>query len=464
MKFISRFTGLWRLVYARLVAEATLTLSLLFGWIIFVALIAAIPIYTDAVNQKLLAKELSSKVGRAPSYGFYFHYTGGSGSGAAWENYTALNEYMEKNLPGQLGLPRQVNMHFINSSTFQLFPEESVYTQRQLLGRFAIGFVRGLEQRVHIVEGSMPPVSQSAEDGLQVLMSLSQASKLGLQVGDRLQLFDAGSSTAATVRPRVEQTVIISGIWDANDAQDSFWYISPSAFDEVLLLPEGAYTALASSNRLPTLLYNIGWYQTYDGAKIRSQNVLNFLGRISGAQARINTLLSGTGMDVSPVAPLLRYQRVASSQAVQLVMFLIPFIGLVVYFIVLVASGAVERQRLEIAMLKSRGSSSAQVFLLYVLQALIMAIIAIILGPILGRLIAEGIGATYAFLSFRTREALNVAITPAAIEYALAGLVMAMAATVLPAVGASRLTVVAARHGSARRKHAPFWQRFYLDF
>ncbi|MCE5260237.1 MAG: ABC transporter permease [Chloroflexi bacterium] len=463
MKFIARFTGLWRLVYARLVNDAALTLSLLFGWVVFVAFISAIPIYSDAVNQKLLAKELSNQPGRAPSYGFYFHYAGGSSTGASWENYTALNEYMANNLPGQLGLPRQVNMHFANSSTFQLFPENSEYSQRQMLGRFALGFVRDLDQRVHIIEGEMPSVNQSAEDGLQVLVSLSQASKLGLQVGDRLKLFDAGSSTAAVPRPRVEQLVVIVGIWDVNDAQDPFWYISPSAFDEVLLLPEGAYSALASSNRLPTLLYNIGWYQTYDGARIRSQNVPGFLGRISAAQARVSSLLSGTNLDVSPVAALVRYQRVASSQAVQLVLFLIPFIGLVIYFIVLVASGAVQRQRLEIAMLKSRGSSSSQVFGLYVLQALLMAIIALILGPILGRLIAKGIGATYAFLSFRTRESLNVAITPTAIEYAVVGLVIAMLATVLPALSASRQTVVGARHDTSRRARAPFWQRFYLD-
>jgi len=193
VKYVSRFTGLWRLVWARLINDAALTLSLLFGWVVFVAFIAAIPIYTDAVNQNLLARELSSQPGRAPSYGFYFHYSGGSSTGAAWENYSALNDYMVNNLERQLGLPRQVQMHFVNSNTFQLFPEDTVYSQRQMLGRFALGFVENFEQRVHLLEGEMPPVSQSAEDGLQVLISLNQATKLGLQVGDRLKLFDPGS-------------------------------------------------------------------------------------------------------------------------------------------------------------------------------------------------------------------------------------------------------------------------------
>ncbi|MHB1357346.1 MAG: ABC transporter permease, partial [Anaerolineae bacterium] len=460
----ARFSGLWRLVYSRLMAEAVLTLSLLFGWIAFVALIAAIPIYTDAVNQQLLARELSKQPGRAPSYGFYYHYVGGSTSGAIWQDYDALRQYMSANLPSQLGLPRIVDMHFIKSDSFQLFPLGSQYTERQLLGRFSLGFIRGLDSRIRVIEGGMPPINQSAEDGLQVLLSKEQAAKLGLQIGDRLQLFDAGGTTASAVRPRVEQTVIIAGIWEAVDTQSDFWYLTPSAFDETLLLPEEAYVALASNARLPAMLYNIGWYQTFNGASIRSQNVLGFLGRISAAQTQVTTLLNGTGLDISPISALIRYQRVAESQAVQLVMFLIPFIGLVIYFIVLVASGAVQRQRLEIAMLKSRGSSSSQVFMLYVLQALLMAAVAVVLGPILGRFIAQAIGATYAFLSFQTREPLNVAVTPVAIEYALAGLVVAMAATVLPALSASRLTVVGVRHASSRRIHGPFWQRFFLDF
>jgi len=464
-RFFARFSGLWRLVYARLMAETTLTLSLLFGWIIFVALIAAIPIYTDAVNQRMLARELSDQPGRAPSYAFYYHYTAGSSLGASYENLVALDQYMVNNLPGQFRLQREINMHFAASTTYQLYPVRSAaYSQRKMLGRIAIGYIRTLEERAELVEGVFPPVEQDPANALQVMISEAQANKLGLQLGDRLQLFEPGGGTEAAPRTRVEQDVVIVGIWRAKDADDPFWYISPAGFDETLMLPEDTYRALAAEGRMPVLLFNLGWYQTYDGSRIRSQNVPSFLGRVSGAQSRVSTLLPGTSLDLSPIAPLTRYQRMASSQAVQLVMFLIPFIGLVVYFIVLVASGAVSRQRLEIAMLKSRGSSSTQVFALYVIQAAVMAVISIIAGPLLGRLIARTIGATYAFLSFKVREPLDVVITPAAIEYALVGLVLAMAATVLPALSASKMTVVGARHDTARRRKAPFWQRFFLDF
>ncbi|HMN29716.1 MAG TPA: hypothetical protein PKE45_16315, partial [Caldilineaceae bacterium] len=50
-----------RLALRRLLFEPGLTLALLSGWVAAVALFAAIPIYTDAINQALLRKELQAE-------------------------------------------------------------------------------------------------------------------------------------------------------------------------------------------------------------------------------------------------------------------------------------------------------------------------------------------------------------------------------------------------------------------
>ncbi len=462
MRALLRFTGLWRLVFARLLAEPALTVSLLFGWAAFVALTAAIPMYTDAVNQQLLARELSKRSSTAPTYGFHYTYTGGTSAGATWENYDALRQYMAANLPQAMGLRRTQDMHYGKSDLFAVYPAGGQYTARELLTRGNLGFIRGLEEQITVVEGGMP--QPAAEDGpLEVLISQKLAQDLGLQPGELITLFDQGGETAAGVRPRLELQARIVGVWQVKDATSRFWYVSPSAFDTTFLLLEPQYVSLAASGRVPHALYSLGWYQEFDGSHVRAENVPGLLRRINRVNSRINVLLPGTGLTVSPVSALLRYQRAASAQAIQLVSFLIPFIGLVIYFIVLVASGSVARQRLEIAMLKSRGSSSMQVFGIYIFQAALLGAAAIVIGPILGRYIAQAIGATYSFLSFTTREPLNVAITVPALRYALGGLIIAMLATVLPAVGASRMTVVGARAESARSTNRPFWQRYYLD-
>jgi putative ABC transport system permease protein len=463
MRSLLRFLGLWKVVFQRLIAEGTLSLSLLLGWVAFVALLAAIPMYTDAVNQQRLSRELAGQSASRPAYGFHFRYVGGTGPGAPWNDYDALSQYMADTAPAQLGLPLQVSMHFAKSDLWQVFPSGTQYTAREMLERVELGFIRGIEERAELLEGTWPAATSSLEAPLEALASSSLADELGLQVGEELTLYTPLAQFPDGTQRRAEVQVRIVGFWRASDSGDPFWYISPSSFAKTLLLPEQGYASLAATGQLPQLLYSVGWYQAYDGSRVRAEDVRGVLQRIGRVQARVSTLLPGTGLAASPVSALQRYQRAAASQALQLFVFLVPFIGLVVYFIVTVASGAVDRQRLEIAQLKSRGATTGQVLGIYVLQALLVGAVALLLGPPLGRLIAQAIGATYGFLSFTAREDLNVAITNVSLRYAAIGVGVAMLATVLPSVGAARLTVVGARQEAVRSERKPLWQRAYLD-
>jgi putative ABC transport system permease protein len=463
MRSLLRFLGLWKVVFQRLVAEGTLSLSLLLGWVAFVALLAAIPMYTDAVNQQRLSRELSGGSASRPAYGFHYRYVGGSGPGAPWDEYDALRQYMAGRVTQDLGLPLRASMHFAKSDLWQAFPSGSQYTAREMLERVELGFVQGIEGRAELTEGSWPAAATSTDAPLEALVSRPLADELGLQPGESLTLYTPLALFPDGTQRRAEVEVRIAGIWRATDPSDTFWYISPTAFAKTLLLPEQTYASLAATGQLPQLLYSLGWYQAYDGSRIRAENVRGVLQRIGRVQTRIGTLLPGTGLAASPVSALQRYQRAASSQALQLFVFLVPFIGLVVYFIVTVASGAVDRQRLEIAQLKSRGATTGQVLGIYVLQALLVGVVALLLGPSIGRLIAHAIGATYGFLSFTAREELNVAITTVSLQYSTIGVAVAMLATILPSVGAARLTVVGARQEAVRSERKPLWQRFYLD-
>jgi len=464
MRSLLRFLGLWRVVYQRLIAESALSFSLLLGWIAFVALLAAIPMYTDAVNQQRLSRELAGQSSATrPAYSFHFRYVGGSGPGAPWNEYDAARQYMASAGPQELGLPLQVSMHYAKSDLWQVFPSGSQYTAREMLERLNLGFVRDLSQKTEIVEGSFPSPSSGLDAPLEVLASQELAGEIGLQVGDELTLFTPLAKYPDGSQHRAEINVRVTGFWVANDPTDLFWYISPSSFANTLLLPEETYASLAASGQLPQALYNVGWYQAYDGSRVRAEDVKGILRRIAAVQSKISTLLPGTGLAISPVSALLRYQRAANTQALQLFVFLVPFIGLVIYFIITVAGGAVDRQRLEIAQLKSRGATTSQVFGIYVLQALLIGAIAFLLGPPIGRVVAQAIGATYGFLSFTAREELNVVITGISLRYAAIGVGVAALATVLPSVHASRLTVVGARRETVRNERTPFWQRAFLD-
>jgi len=481
-----RWSGLMFVVRAR--SEPVLMGSLFLAWIAFVALLSAIPMYADAANQFVLGQELASEGGRKPPYALYFLYVGTAQESPSWTNYAALRRYLDDHLEQQLGIPRQLAMHYAASDRFQLHIDGSAREGSPLYA--SLGFIEDIEQHIVVHEGRFPEVQTPSAETLDVLVSESLTERMGLQVGEELILFRPGTgalpvdaqqrSGAAVPAPdevaasagtgrasnetgtRIQLNARVAGVWSAADPDSVFWYISPSAFERSLLLPQETFLRLAEAESIPHLLHTLGFYQVFDGTGVRAENVQQFVRRVRAAETRAQILMPGISMGLAPISAMLRYQRAASSQTLQLVGFLVPFMLIILYFIVMVSGHLIERQRLEIAVLKSRGASSAQILELYVFQACLMGLVALLCGPVLGRLAVGRIGVVYGFLEFG-QSRMSVAITRTSTLYAMLGVAVAAMATVLPALRASRYTIVEASRQHARQTKVPTWQRVGLD-
>lgn len=466
MRELFRYLGLWKLALKRLQNEPALTLCLLCGWVMVVALTAALPMYTDAVNRSQLQQELEgTELRNRPAFTFFYHYTSGSTGGSDWEHYSAAHAYLTNQIGTELGLPVQGGMHYVKSDIFQIFPSVGgAYNvgRDQPLLRGYLGFIEDLENHITLVDGQMPVPDAQTTGSLEVLIHQELATETGLQVGEELMLFDPSARLPTGGRKRLEIPVRIAGIWLPNAADRDFWAMSPAAFANVFLAPEALYIGTVTT-LVPHAFSDIGWYKIFTGDNVRSEDVTAFLARVNEVNVRVQQRLPNTYLEFSPLAALTRYQRAASAQAVLLLLFGIPILGLILYFIVLIAESAVNRQQTEISILKSRGASNSQVLLIYLLQGLTLGVLALVIGPWLGRTLAGAIGSTYHFLAFRSGPALQVAITDRSLRYALFALGLAMIATLLPAIEAARLTIVAAKRESGRGQRSPFWQRTFLD-
>jgi putative ABC transport system permease protein len=148
----------------------------------------------------------------------------------------------------------------------------------------------------------------------------------------------------------------------------------------------------------------------------------------------------------------------------QLFVFSVPIIGLVLYFAALVASMLVNRQRGEIALLKTRGVRNLQVLGIYVVEWLLLGALALAVGPLIGIGFARLMGSTRSFLQLAAdAPPLNLALTWGSLHYGVLAVALAIVAALLPALAASRRTLVDEQQQAARTLRPPFWQRFYLD-
>ncbi|MGD8626993.1 MAG: FtsX-like permease family protein, partial [Anaerolineae bacterium] len=469
MSLIATFFSTLTLAAKRLWNQRLLMLCLLAGLVAAVGLLSSIPLYADAVHHALLQGEITEAGTYRPPFAFLWRYVGAWHGDVGWDEYRPVDEYLSQQAAGVVGLPLDSLVRHVKTGNLRLFPAagSEAFEEREPLLWTSIGFVSGLEAHIEIVEGDFtPPQSppQGGEGGdVPVLVSQALADQLGLQVGERYVLFGTG---------QVQVPVWIAGVWRplVNGTRDPFWFYQPQAFYETLLTSEEAFVA-GVVPALETPVSQAVWYQVFDGSRVRAADVPGLLGRVSTAQSRAAALLANTGLDASPVAALEAYRESARLLTVVLTVFSIPVVGLLLYFITLIAGLVVRRGQGEIAILRSRGTTRGQVVLIYALEGLLVGGLGLAGGLALGAWLAGLMGQTRTFLDpalldpqfLREIGAMEIVFTPAALWYGLLGVGLAVLALLLPALIASRHTIVTFRWERARALLRPLYQRYFLD-
>jgi len=463
MKALRHVLAIGTLAVRRLWSNLGLMAGMAAGLIVAVALAMSIPLYTDGVNYRLLQRALAgqNRDTSRPPFAFMFRYVGAWHGAVEWQALAKANAFFSGQCPGLIGLPLELSVRHVKTDNLRLYPAEgSGYEDpRQALDWVALGFISDLAGHVRMVDGTFPQAAPAGDAGpLEVAVYEDKANKLGLQVGEQFTLMGAdGAAQGAPLQVRVK----VAGIWRAQDADDPFWFYAPDALDSVFLVPEESFINRLAPTKAP--VYLAVWYLVFDGRGMHTEEVPGFLGRVTAARTMASTALANTTLDLSPADAMGAYTAAARLLTILLYVFAIPIVGLILYFIVLTSSLVVQRQRNEIAVLRSRGASRAQIVGLYLCEGLILGLAAMGLGPFLARGVALAMGQAQSFLTFARGSEMVVSFSPGSIRVGFAAVLISLGASLFPALGAAGHTIVTYKHDVARSLQRPWWQRLYLD-
>lgn len=463
--------GLLRVVGQRLLSHLGLMLAIAAGFTVAIALVVCIPVYSEAVGYRILRDELSRDEAGAqrPPFAFMYRYLGSQTGVIGVNDYAGLDAYLTETVDSRLGLPIENRVHYVASDKMPLYPAGGA---GEPLIWLSMAFATDFESHIDVVDGAYPAFS--ADGPVEVLIAEELAARLGLQVGEEYLLLgprviqmanqapDDDPNQTAREQAAMSVPVRIAGVWRAKDIEDPYWFYQPSTLNETVFVPQQSFSErLAARNPAP--VYVALWYLMADGSGIRSSDVLVTRARINRTITEVGTILAGTRLDISPADALGRHQEQVQRLTLILTVFSIPVLGLIAYFIILVAGLVVQRQSNEISVLRSRGASRAQVLGIYLLEWLLLGALALGLGVLLGELAAFLMTWTRSFLDLVPREALPIEMTPDAWQRAWQVLALLLVASLLPAFGAARYTIVSFKSERARSTRKPWWQRAYLD-
>lgn len=466
MTFLYRIRSVFTITFKRLWAQKGLTTAVVLGITAAVALIMAVPLYSDAVYLHILEENIELEAGKRhrPPFTYLYDYIGSWYDPVEWEDTRDVHAYLTGSGVRTLGLPIKQFINFYETERYKLFPTgASSYDDDSALDIFVFGSATDLEDNIELVEGRFPTAVST--EGLapgsfvEVMVAEDAASEFGLQAGDAFIAYDFLNGTESSL---LEIPVIISGIWRPIDEESDYWFFAPSVFDDTLFVPEATISGWLAPQIKGELNRGV-WYFVLDGANVTTEDVPGLITGASRVERRISNLLPNISSAMTPVDSLRAYSKSAKDLRVLMTAFNIPIIGLVLAFIVLIVGLAVDQRRNEIAVMRSRGATPWQIVAFALIEGLVLGAIAFALGTAVSMSIAAFMGKTRSFLDFTGGDWLAITMNRTALRSGLLAIGLAMLAQAIPTLSASRDTIITYKQEQARAFKKPWWQRAWVD-
>jgi putative ABC transport system permease protein len=474
MNLLLRIWGLLTTIPNRLLSQWALVLAAILGLVSSISLIMSIPLYADSVYYRILQTNIynSGEDGSIPrpAFTYLLHYNGGEHGPVQWEDIQEIDQYFRETVVDELGLPLKLRVRYISTVYFPLFPsgtfssdEASSYDEDQVLEYVNLSFMEDLKDHIEILEGRFPmSASMDQDDPVEVLMTEELAVDLGLQIGEEYLAF-VRSETQSGKEVVTQLPLRIAGIWRPLDPNESYWISVQSSYYRKLLVPEDSYRDRISTY-LPNEVYSAYWYFVMDGSDVHVGDVNRLLVNINTVEKHTDYLLPDIRLSISPKDALWQYREASRSLTILLYAFSVPILGLILAFISLVSRLSVERQRNEIAILRSRGATPSQILGLTALEGLILSLISLGISLPVAMQLTRVITRTRSFLDLgEGMGGLRVALSSSSIQIGLAAIALVLLAMIIPAVGAARHTIISYKQEIGRVAEVPWWQRKWMD-
>ncbi len=357
-----------------------------------------------------------------------------------------------------------------------------------------------------LLQGRMP--DDTGAD-IEALLTPDTAHTLNTAVGSRLTL-SLSAFAARPPNPPVHQTILLNVLvvglikvvpgdpyWHGNDFQPAA--SGSQAFSDTLLVPNASFLAVfdQAARKLQTGAiftsqpFEITWMYQLNITPL----VVGQLDALIDSLTRLQSDIAHTSENAQNSVPpdgitnfpyltqalifnsanntfelpdtLTRYRSRVSVIAIPIFILSALIIALMLFFVSLVAHLLVDRQAAAIAILRSRGATTSQIFRSMVLLSVILGGIALVIGPLLALVSASFLGAQSLAregkdaLAFVANHPWNALLSVS--WYALGTALAAIIALVFALRYAAGMNISSLRRESSRVTHRPLWQRLRLD-
>jgi putative ABC transport system permease protein len=444
---------LFRFLFRKMWNNRWLTLSSLIGLIVAVSFTTSIPMYADGALKRVVKSTLDQNSEGMPAGSLQIRYQAAGGGALDLKRWKDTDTFIREQLPSEIGFPYQVYANILTLRSAELRPEDPATVDASKRRQMAVAAMPGLMDHADLISGQTMSAALGEGGLIDAVVYEEGAFRHDLHLGDIYEYPVAGGQTLR---------VRIAGIIQPHNAADPFWYQGLDSLANMLLVSEELFIdTLLAERGVPLQLST--WYYAFDLSEIQTSQISPLSRTLNRLEVDLYQMLPDTRIDISFAELLKDFRRQSIQLQTMLFMLAVPMIAMVFYYIGMNARQALERQRTDIAVLRSRGASTRQIIRIYLLEGLLLGGIALLAGPCFGWFMAKSIGSADGFLTFVNRKSIPVGVTTETLLYGLLAVCIALISTLIPAISYARQSIVHFKQNQARSDRNPVWQRWFLD-
>lgn len=449
--------ALWTMILRKMASNKWLQLNLWFGLTICVALFSSMPLYSDAILQRTLTKELQEIQHQSGVYpGFLRISTSVSSSNMDEKTIATITraDQFAAMIPERTGLEALSFYKQRITHKMKVYGADATEQEQQVqktTGSFKS--LSDMEKRVKLIEGRLPEDRQDGVFEALVTQKFLLAVKRGL--GDELRM----------VSPEADRStfrVIPVGIIETDPAADTYLPYITTEVENGLLIPFEQFEREFIEGGKARLT-ELEWRFALNYEQLTVEKTEQFTKAATDVKRYFRGKLGVEEVNIPATETVVSYQGKQAKLDLMMLSLYVPVMIMLAFYIYMSANLIIERQKTEISVLRSRGASRFQIMTIYVIESSLLGISALAVGPVLGVWFTKVLGASNGFLEFVQRSALEISLSSDAYKIATIAVGGAILLILIPAFLATKVSIVSHKQQSARLGYMPFWHKAGID-
>lgn len=381
--------------------------SLLIGNILLIGMVIGNIVYSNAVLNRLLVKDLNNSMkatGVYPMQTLVEIRMDNARSNASVAGKVKQLEGLTSSLAEKMHLKNKylISNYYIRTNYLNS-PDEKESGDYVL----DLSFMTDLEKHSSMISGRM--YSNKMVDGaIEVIVGRKVMMEKKLMVGQELYLADVRDENGNPYKIR------ITGVFQNSSDNDAYWVNNPDTFSKQFFMDESLFRKMFVDYENPQYKWHSKWNVLIDYSNMKIEQVdlaLTELDKFSSAVEKIDVYNYKEYF-----SDILKAFKIKQAKLENVLFLLeVPIFILLMIFIYMVNNQMMLLEKGDIAVLKSRGASNLHIIEIYLLQGAIILIIALLLGIPLGLFFCYALGNANAFLEFVSRTALPLELTDKAL-------------------------------------------------